>query len=149
MVAWVVIFSTDSRQPSPCRHMTKFPSPPLLLFPTPTNGDSPNSFRSLRVRAPFARRIRSYEKCRVSFALSSRPSGLQTFQRTDVLNACKSFKRNTYEPPVSVANKRLTASLNPLDATLTKNRGAPLPLLLVHSLLACVFSTRSPVYPLE
>src|SRR5713226_5224640 len=27
------------------------------------------------------------------------------------------------EPPVSVANKRLTEWLNPLDATLTKNRG--------------------------
>src|SRR2546427_1818027 len=28
-------------------------------------------------------------------------------------------------PPTSVANKRLTIWLSPLDATLTKNRGAP------------------------
>src|SRR5467141_3494201 len=36
----------------------------------------------------------------------------------------KSFRRNTYGSPASVANKRLTARLSPLDATLTKNGGA-------------------------
>src|SRR5882762_1659779 len=35
----------------------------------------------------------------------------------------KSFSCNTYGSPLSVANKRLTAWLNSLDATLTKNRG--------------------------
>ena len=35
----------------------------------------------------------------------------------------KSFRRNTYGSPASVANKRLTARLSPLDATLTKNGG--------------------------
>jgi hypothetical protein len=35
----------------------------------------------------------------------------------------KSFSCNTYGSPASVANKRLTAWLNSLDATLTKNRG--------------------------
>src|SRR6266700_483880 len=41
-------------------------------------------------------------------------------------NSCfKSFNRNTYGSPLSVANKRLTDSLNPLDATLTKKRGYP------------------------
>src|SRR3981189_618612 len=36
----------------------------------------------------------------------------------------KSFRRNTYGSPASVANKRLTARVSPLDATLTKNGGA-------------------------
>jgi len=40
----------------------------------------------------------------------------------------KSFSCNTYGSPASVANKRLTAWLNSLDATLTKNRGVHLPL---------------------
>src|SRR5467141_211692 len=41
----------------------------------------------------------------------------------------KSFSCNTYRSPASVANKRLTAWLNSLDATLTKNReGVHLPL---------------------
>src|SRR5882762_164070 len=35
----------------------------------------------------------------------------------------RSFTCNTYGPPASVANKRLTACLNPLAATLTKNTG--------------------------
>src|SRR5260370_17530165 len=35
----------------------------------------------------------------------------------------KPFRCNTYEPPHSVANKRLTAKLNPLSAALTQNRG--------------------------
>jgi hypothetical protein len=35
----------------------------------------------------------------------------------------KFFSCNTYGSPASVANKRLTAQLSPLAATLTKNRG--------------------------
>jgi len=35
------------------------------------------------------------------------------------------FRINTYGPLVCVANKGLTARVNPLDATLTKNRGMP------------------------
>src|SRR5882762_4620175 len=35
----------------------------------------------------------------------------------------KSFTCNIYGPPASVANKRLTAYLSPLAATLTKNTG--------------------------
>jgi len=35
----------------------------------------------------------------------------------------KSFSCNTYGLLASVANKRLTVSLSPLDATLTKNKG--------------------------
>jgi hypothetical protein len=53
-------------------------------------------------------------------------------------------------PAVSVAYKRLTAWLNPLDATLTKNPGAyPPSSLSICPLLACVFSARWPVYQLE
>src|SRR5437588_5554095 len=32
MVASIVICSTDSRRATPCRHVTKIPSPQLLLF---------------------------------------------------------------------------------------------------------------------
>src|SRR5712671_3175595 len=35
----------------------------------------------------------------------------------------KSFRCNTYGSPVTVANKRLTVWLSPLDATLTKTPG--------------------------
>jgi hypothetical protein len=54
MLAWVVIFSTDSRRLTHCRHVTKIPSPQLLLFPELTNRDACNLFR-----------IRSYANCRV------------------------------------------------------------------------------------
>src|SRR5260370_4007995 len=61
-----VIVSRHSRLPralqakgrsAPLRHVTKNPSPQLLLFPTLTNRDSRNSFR-----------IRSYKKWRVRAA---------------------------------------------------------------------------------
>ena len=55
MLAWVAIFSTDSRRVTQCRHATKIPSPQLLLFPALTDRDACNSCR-----------IRSYENCRVS-----------------------------------------------------------------------------------
>src|SRR5258708_2223702 len=54
MLAWVVMFSIDSRRPTHCRHVTKIPSPQLLLFPGLINCDARNPFR-----------IRSYENCRV------------------------------------------------------------------------------------
>jgi len=57
MLAWVVIFSSHSRRATLCRHVTKIPSPQLLLFPGLTNGDACNSFR-----------IRSYANCRVAYA---------------------------------------------------------------------------------
>ena len=50
-----MIFSIDLRQTSPSRHVTKNPSPQLLLFPLLTNRDARNPFR-----------FRSYEKCRVA-----------------------------------------------------------------------------------
>src|SRR5437899_9108765 len=62
------------------------------------------------------------------------PSGLSnsikiaTSRRATFLPAIslhKSFISNTYEPPVCVANKRLTGTLTPLYATLTKNTGGP------------------------
>jgi hypothetical protein len=48
----------------------------------------------------------------------------------------KSFRRNTYGSPASVANKRLTARLSPLDATLTKNGGHVLQTKYFFSVLA-------------
>jgi hypothetical protein len=68
MLAWVVIFSIDSRRPTHCRHVTKIPSPQLLLFPALTNRDACNPFR-----------IRSYANCRVAYALVLRSSILRTF----------------------------------------------------------------------
>jgi hypothetical protein len=49
-----VIFSPDPRRASPCRHVTKIPSPQLLFLPPLTNCDARKSFR-----------ICSYENCRV------------------------------------------------------------------------------------
>ena len=47
-----------------------------------------------------------------------------TPERTVLTPYClKSFSCNTYGLLASVANKRLTVSLSPLDATLTKNKG--------------------------
>src|SRR5260370_3625697 len=83
---------------------TKIPSPQLLLFPSLTNRDARKSFRPLPLRAISARRIRSYENCRVT-----------------LLNP-KLFSpsRPTVNPlaatlmglPASVANKRLTVKAN-------------------------------------
>jgi RNA polymerase sigma-70 factor (ECF subfamily) len=106
-----VIFSIDSRRPAHFRHVTENPQPQLLLFRALANRDARNSFR-----------IRSYAKCRVALTFSS-----QTFQRTDVLNACKSFKRNTYEPPVSIANKRPTTFAKPFRCNTYKKPGGPSP----------------------
>ena len=63
-----------------------------------------------------------------------------TDPRTTAHLHCKSFSCNTYASPASVANKRLTARLTSLDATLTKNMGRGLvPILELatrHSSLA-------------
>jgi len=48
------------------------------------------------------------------------PSIAHTFNRFSDLNPLAATLTN---PPTSVANKRLTAKLTPVDATLTKNRG--------------------------
>ncbi len=51
------------------------------------------------------------------------PSCHFPFSHFHFLPSLSPFRINTYEPPVSVANKELTGSLSPLDSTLTKNRG--------------------------
>src|SRR5260370_2136487 len=66
-LAWAVIFSIDSRRPTHCRHVTKIPSPQLLLFPALANRDACNPFR-----------IRSYANCRVAYALVLRSSIFRT-----------------------------------------------------------------------
>jgi hypothetical protein len=47
----------------------------------------------------------------------------QVFTSSPTLRPRKSISWNTYGLPASVANKRLTVRLSPLDAILTKNRG--------------------------
>ena len=132
MVISYVIVSRHSRLPrtlqakgrsAPPRHVTKNPSPQLLLFPTLTNRDSRNSFR-----------IRSYKKWRVSPAFSSQPLDLQTLRcalripngvtgRSDVRIPISLLDATLMDLPASVANKRLTAEITPLAATLTKKWG--------------------------
>ena len=125
MVAWVVIFNFDPRRAAPCRHVTKIPSPQLLSLPHLQNRDARNPFR-----------FRSYANTGVSPAFSLLLSAAQLFRcsRHSLLPYIvtslppyflfsKSFRRNTYASPADVANKRLTRTINPLDATLIKNRG--------------------------
>src|SRR6266478_5067084 len=101
--------STPSRT-VPSRDENPVTATPFI--PTLTNRDARNPFR-----------FRSYANTGVSPAFSSRRS--RSFV---ALHFPKSFKCNTYGPPACVANKRLTPKVNPLDATLTKNRGSvPLP----------------------
>ena len=58
MLSWVVIFGFDPRRPAHCRHVTKVPSPQLLLFPRLTNCDARRPFRTPPLRTVFALRIR-------------------------------------------------------------------------------------------
>src|SRR6267143_1595598 len=61
----------------------------------------------------------------------------------------KSFRRNTYGSPASVANKRLTARLSPLDATLTKTAGC-VPTIPILELDLCARQPHSLIpYPLS
>ena len=94
MLAWVAIFSTDSRRVTQCRHGTKIPSPQLLLFPALTDRDACNSCR-----------IRSYENCRVSTQYPIYPPTL--------LFSSPAF-RTFFQVPYPVT---------PLLATLTKTAG--------------------------
>jgi hypothetical protein len=55
MLSGFVTFSFYPCRASQCRHVTKIPSPQLLLFPSLTNCDARKSFR-----------MRSYENCRVT-----------------------------------------------------------------------------------
>src|SRR6266478_4443865 len=106
--------STPSRT-VPSRDENPVTATPFI--PTLTNRDARNPFR-----------FRSYANTGVSPAFSSRRS--RSFV---ALHFPKSFKCNTYGPPACVANKRLTPKVNPLDATLTKNRGRG-----VHPLAPCL-----------
>src|SRR5467141_2981701 len=94
MLAWVAIFSTDSRRVTQCRHATKIPSPQLLLFPALTDRDGCNSCS-----------IRSYENCRVSTQYPIYPPTL--------LFSSPAF-RTFFQVPYPVT---------PLLATLTKTAG--------------------------
>src|SRR5258708_28017992 len=67
MLVWRVIYRRHRRQSPQCRHVTKIPSPQLLLFPALANRDACNPFR-----------IRSYANCRVAYALVLRSSIFRT-----------------------------------------------------------------------
>src|SRR5260370_39285748 len=95
MVPWVVLFSFDPRRATQSRHVTKMPSPQLLLFPPLTNCDARNSFR-----------ICSYANHRVSLASERRFSQFCSYLSPFRMNTSKSvskqrtlstFRMNTYE----------------------------------------------------
>jgi hypothetical protein len=97
-----VIFSSHSRRATLCRHVTKIPSPQLLLFPGLTNGDACNSFR-----------IRSYANCRVT---SFKPNIFlpPIPAHTLAFPFLSSIFRTFFQVPYPVS---------PLLATLTKSAG--------------------------
>jgi hypothetical protein len=68
MLAWVVIFSINSRRATQYRHVTKNTSRQLLWNLHLPNRDASNPFR-----------ICSYANCRVAYALVLRSSILRTF----------------------------------------------------------------------
>jgi hypothetical protein len=86
------------RRSAPLRHVTKNPSPQLLYFPHLQNRDSCKSFRPLPLRAFSARRIRSYEKCRVSPAFFRR-SDVWTFRHSDGQYPRNSLPLNSFADP--------------------------------------------------
>ena len=132
MVISYVIVSRHSRLPrtlqakgrsAPFRHVTKNPSPQLLLIPALTNRDSRNSFR-----------IRSYKKWRVSLVFSSQPLDLQTFRcafcipngvagRSEVRIPISPSAATLTNLPASVANKRLTESAKLFRCNTYKEQG--------------------------
>src|SRR5260370_7604600 len=103
IVPCLVIFTSHPRVAPQCRHVTKIPSPQLLLFPPLANRDARNSFR-----------FRSYANCRVTsfkpkaFSLfepfPTGPSNLPTFFLSDLLSATPSHP----PPPSSQSCHSLT-----------------------------------------
>src|SRR5712692_1582166 len=68
MVACVVVFSFDARRAAPCRHVTKIPSPQLLLFHTLTNRDASNP-----LECPLTKTAGSHPSTQTFFSLSVLP----------------------------------------------------------------------------
>src|SRR5712692_7368082 len=68
MVACVVVFSFDARRAAPCRHVTKIPSPQLLLFHTLTNRDASNP-----LECPLTKTVGSHPSTQTFFSLSVLP----------------------------------------------------------------------------
>jgi hypothetical protein len=107
MLAWLVTFSFHPRRAAPCRHVTKNPSPQLLLSCALTNRDARNSFR-----------IRSYANCRVSPAFLLDVSGFPTCRvHISPLSA------TLMNIPASVANKRLAELTKPFRCKTYKKPG--------------------------
>src|SRR5258708_6840716 len=99
MLAWVVIYRRHLRQSPQSRFIRTLPLPA-----------SPLNLQLLTFNLPL-------------FNVSTfQPSNLPTFQPSKA--ALSPLPATLIDLPASVANKRLTAGLTLLDATLTKNRGA-------------------------
>jgi len=155
MVIWVVIFSPDSRRPTYRRHLTKFPSPQLLLFRALTNRDARNPFRTPPLRAALARRIHSCANCR-----GARPSPTAELNslRLHTLSITHSpylfsFQLLAHSFALAQTSTLLFSTASALFAKNHRGWGYSLQNVLYqrHHLdpFACVFSARSRVYPLE
>src|SRR5258708_1632904 len=97
--------------------------------------------RHLQHSTPIPSSLRTLRTLRLCVQLS-RPH----HARVNGHSCFKYFTRNTYGSPASVANKRLTARLSPLDATLTKNGGHVLQTKHFFSVLAPVRLSLPPVF---
>src|ERR1700687_2038439 len=84
---------------------------------------SPNSFLGLTATCPEQTRGISHSPSPVLLPTDHRPLTCLDPIGVPFHHCFKSFSCNTYRSPASVANKRLTSCLSPLDATLTKTTG--------------------------
>src|SRR5712692_10123611 len=85
--------------------------------PTKLNPPPPNPLRPLpHPLNPTTRRRHAHPRVQTGTPLGSISATPATSPQTAI-----SFRINTYTPPKSVDSKPLTETLNPLDATLTKN----------------------------
>jgi integrase len=81
----------------------------------------------------------------VPLAILSKSSGLTQLPFGEHIAPVTTFRINTYSMPTSVDSKELTGKLNPLSATLTKNRGEGC--RLQRSVQPPLPNRRSPLHP--
>jgi hypothetical protein len=152
MVAWVVIFSFHSCRSAHCRH-AQIPSSQLLLFRALTNRDARNPFGTPPLRAVLARRIRSYENCRVQVRLFFCGTQFSPVSHTRYFSLpLISFLFSPLRTLLRSCKPQLFC-FQRLPHSLRKNtRGGGTPRFTERKHFnshVCVFSARLPVYPLE
>src|SRR5712692_6105186 len=104
------------------RTLLKHPLHPLTLIPPPRSPTKPNPLSPNPLCPlpqplnPTTRRRHAHPRVQTGTPLGSISATPATSPQTAI-----SFRINTYTAPTSVDSKSLTATLNPLDATLTKN----------------------------